>query len=239
MNNVSRPLSLFFMLLLSAAMLPAPVRAASGEPAAPPILRLDAEASREIDQDSAIAVFFIEREGPKAAQIQSEINATISDVIKALKGDPQLKVRSGTYRTYPRHSRDGKIQSWSTRAEVIVESTDIEAVSRATTTAAASMNVGSISFALSSARRKEVEQALMQEAAENFHARARNAAKALGFSSVELIEASYNKPSMPPIPLARTMAVSASLNSAAPAVPMHAGQSTVTVSFSGSFRLKN
>lgn len=74
------------------------------------------------------------------------------------------------------------------------------------------------------------------EAAERFYEHAREAARALSFGDVELIEASYNQSqSARPVPMART-ALSAAAEM--PTVPMQPGQTTVTVSFSGSLRLK-
>ena len=76
----------------------------------------------------------------------------------------------------------------------------------------------------------------MREAAERFYENAREAARALGFRDVELIEANYNeRQSARPVPMART-ALSAAAEM--PSVPMQPGQTTATVSFSGTLRLK-
>jgi uncharacterized protein YggE len=100
------------------------------------------------------------------------------------------------------------------------------------------MNVGSIGFRLSPELRARTEKALTGEAADNFYERARSAARALGFSGVELVEANYGTGTpAQPVPLARAMAASAAPAAAVP-VPLEPGRSVVTVTFSGTVRLK-
>ena len=69
------------------------------------------------------------------------------------------------------------------------------------------------------------------EAGERFYEKARSAARALGYTNVELIEANFNtgSPSQP-IPLARAMA-------STDAVPLEPGRTQVSVTFSGAVRL--
>ncbi|MEK9775323.1 MAG: SIMPL domain-containing protein [Quisquiliibacterium sp.] len=213
-----------------------PAKAADAPAAAGPTLRLQESASREVAKDTATAVFVIEREGSQPGALQSEVNGVIAAALADLKSDKALIVSSGRYSTYPRHSRDGRIQSWRVRAELLAESTDIDAVSRATATLSGRMNLGSIGFSLSLAAREKVEAELIAEAANRFYQTAREAARALGFSEVELIEASYNKnQSGPPMPMARAVMSAAAET---PSVPMQPGQATVTVSFGGALRLK-
>jgi predicted secreted protein len=208
------------------------------EPASPegPVLRMQAQASIEVAKDTATAVFIIEREGSQPGAVQAEANAVLASALVDLKADKALTVSSGNYTTYPRHTRDGAIESWRVRAELLAQSSDIDAVSRATGTLSGRMHLGSIGFSLSPSARQKIEKTLMREAAERFYENAREAARALGFRDVELIEASYNKSqSARPVPMART-ALSAAAEM--PTVPMQPGQTTVTVSFSGSLRLK-
>ena len=212
----------------------APAR--GGEPGGP-LLRLEAQASREVTDDVAVAVLFAERDGPQPGPLQSAVNATLQAALADLRRDPALQVRTGYYTTQPRYSRDGRIEAWRVRGELVVESGDIAAVSRATATVAGRLNVGSIGFRLSAARRLETENALIGEAAEAFQARARSGARALGFSDFELVESNLNT-GMPggPVPVAR-MAAAPPAGDAVP-LPVEPGRSVVTVTFSGAFRLR-
>jgi predicted secreted protein len=201
-----------------------------------PVLRMQAQASAEVAKDTATAVFVIEREGLQPGAVQAEVNAVLAAALADLKADKALTVSSGNYSTYPRQARDGRIESWRARAELLAESTNIDAVSRATGTLSGRMHLGSIGFSLSPAAREKIERSLMREAANRFYETARDAARALGYDDVELIEASFNTShSAPPVPMARA-ALSAAAEMAG--VPMQPGQAKVTVSFSGSLRLK-
>lgn len=204
---------------------------------AAPLLRLEANASREVSDDTAYVVFRVEQEGLQPGPVQSAVNRVLESALAELKRDAALVVRSGAYSTYPRYARDGRIEGWRVRAELSVESTEVAAVSRATATLSGRMQVGSIGFRLSQGARDRIEREITAEAAQNFRDKARAAAVALGYAGAELVEANYNTSSPPmPVPMARARA---ELSSAAEAVavPMEPGRSRVTVNFSGAFRL--
>jgi predicted secreted protein len=225
----------FAALLATPAPACAQVRSIEGSG---PILRLEAQTSREVVDDTAYAVFFVEREGPQPAEPQSAANAVLQSALAALKADDRLRVRSGNYSTHPRYSREGRIESWRVRAELVAEATDPAAISQASATLSGRMNVGSIGFRLSPELRTRTEKALTGEAADNFYERARSAARALAYGGVELVEANYGTGTpAQPVPLARAMAASAAPAAAVP-VPLEPGRSVVTVTFSGTVRLK-
>jgi len=160
----------------------------------------------------------------------------LRDVLAELRRDGSLQVRSGNYLTQPRYSREGRIEAWRVRGELVIESADIAAVSRATGQLAGRMNTASIGFRLSAASRAEAEKALTKEAADRFHEKARDAAVALGFSGFDLLEVNLNAggPQFP-APLARGAAMAAS---AGEPVPVEPGRSQVAVTFNGLVRLK-
>lgn len=223
--------------VLSAAPANAPAQVRVQEVSGP-VLRLDAQTSREVVDDTAYAVFFVEREGPKPAAQQSEVNAVLQSALATLKSDGALRVRTGNYTTFPRYSRDGRIDAWRVRAELVAESGDPAAISRASVALSGRMSIASIGFRLSPELRQRTEKELTGEAAANFYDRARGAARALGFGDIELVEANFGTGSPShPVPLARAMAGAAPPADAAP-VPMEPGRSTVTVTFSGTVRLR-
>lgn len=216
----------------------APAHAA--EPAAEargPILRLDASAQREVAEDIAVVVFFVERDGPEPEPLQAAVNPVLQSALADLKRDPALKVETRRYSTSPRYDRDGKLQGWRVRGEIAAESKDIAAVSKATSTLAGRMNVGSIGFRLSDEARQATQRELTNEAASNFFENARAAAVALGFDDVELVEANLSSGGPPVMPVMRAaMAKDVASAEAAP-VPLEPGRTQVSVSFNGTLRL--
>lgn len=216
----------------------APPQSAAAPPAADgPLLRLDAHATREVTDDTAVAIFFVERDGAQPAALQSGVNAVLQSALADLKRDAALQVRSGAYTTQPRTGRDGRIESWRVRAELVAEAADMSAISRASATLSGRMNVGSIGFRLSSARRTETENALTAEVAERLYARARAAALALGYPQVELVEASLGA-GAPPVTFVRAAMARGELAADATPVPIEPGRSQVTVTIAGVLRMK-
>lgn len=203
----------------------------------PPMLGLSANATRDVVDDTALVVLFVERTGAEPGQLQSSVNATLQDALARLRRDPALQVRSGGYFTRPRYARDGRIEGWTVRGELIAESTDTAAISRAAATAGGQMNVGSLGFLLSPARRAQVERELTAEAAARLRERALEAAQALGYAGVELLEANLDGGApRPPVLLARAGVMAAAPADVTP-LPVEPGRSQVIVTFSGTFRL--
>ena len=65
------------------------------------------------------------------------------------------------------------------------------------------MNVASIGFRLSDAKRRQAERALTDEAAAQLYDRARATARALGFADVQLVEANLSSSGQPGVPMMR------------------------------------
>lgn len=209
--------------------------AQSPSPAAPhgPVLSISALASTDVNKDLATAFFAVEREGAIPGPVQAQVNEVLAAAMAELKADSRLKVSSGNYNTYARNDRNGKIQGWRVRAELRAESADMEAISQASDKLAARMPLASLGFSLSRSAQERVERSLMQEAAERFYQKARDAAKALGFAEVELMDVQYNQSGqIGPVP--RLMAARAEVAS----LPIEPGQAQVSVSFSGRVLLK-
>lgn len=198
-----------------------------------PVLNISAEASADVPQDTAIAFFAIEREGIMPGPVQAQINTVLAAAMTELKADSRLKVSSGNYSTYPRNDRNGKIQGWRVRAELRAESADMDAISQASEKLADRMPLASLGFSLSKAAQASVEQGLMQEAADLFYKKARDAAKALGYVDVELIEVQYNS-----VGQSRFQPRAMSARMEAASLPIEPAKAGVTVSFGGRVRLK-
>ncbi|WP_345120960.1 SIMPL domain-containing protein, partial [Quisquiliibacterium transsilvanicum] len=223
-------------LAASAALPMAPAGAAEPPPAGP-LLRVDAQAQREVTDDIAVAVFFVERDGPEPSALQAAVNPVLQASLAELKRDPALQVRSGRYVTQPRYGREGRIEGWRVRGELIAESSDVSAVSKATSKLAGKMNVGSIGFRLSDEQRARAERELTGEAAAQFQEKARAAARALGYGDIELVEANLSSSGNPGVPMMRAAMSKDAMGAEAAPVPLEPGRSQVSVGFNGSFKL--
>src|SRR4051812_44653049 len=65
------------------------------------VVSLQADASREVDNDQAIAVLAAEARGDNPAALAEQVNKKMAVALKLAKAVPAVRPRSGSYRTTP------------------------------------------------------------------------------------------------------------------------------------------
>ncbi len=206
------------------------------------VVQLSATGTVEVQQDLLVLNLGTSKEGSDAAGVQSQLRQALDAALAEAKRNAQpgqLDVRTGPFGLYPRYGKDGKINGWQGRAELVLEGRDF---SRITTTAAKiqSMAISQVSFGLSREARAKVEGEAQTQAIEQFKARAAELAKGFGFSGYSLREVAVNSNEMNPGPRPRMMAVEAKMGSMAADAPMpvEAGKAQVVVNVSGSVQMR-
>lgn len=230
---------LFALACATALPLPAAAQANAANAAAVdprPRLNLDAAAYRDVVQDRIIVTLYAERESPQPAAGQAQVSALLNPVLERLRSHPELEVESTGYRTDPVWQQS-RIVGWRTRASVQITASPSAEFNRLIGELATTLNIQSVAHTLSRDARIAVEHELITEAIEAFHAKARTAAKALGFGSYEIREISIGGSGhFPPQPVPRMMARAASSDEAVP-LPTSEGKTTVTTTVNGSVAL--
>ena len=154
------------------------------------VLQLSATGLVEVQQDLLTLTLSTTREGTDAASVQADlrkaVDAALSEVKKTAQGG-QMDVRSGDFNVHPRYGRDGKINGWQGRAELVLEGRDFPRITQAAARVP-SMTIGNIQFGLSREQRGKVEAEAQSLAIERFKARAGEIAKAFGFQGYTLRE---------------------------------------------------
>lgn len=209
---------------------------------APPqnVVTLSAQASVEVPRDFLSITLAVTREGPDAAQVQSQLrqvlDAALNDARKAAKPG-QVDLRTGTFSVYPRYSSKGGMAGWQGTAELIVEGKDIAAISTLAGRLQ-SLAVTRVAQALSREVREQVEGEVAAQAITRFRARAESYAKQFGFGAYSIREVSVGgADSMPaPLPYPR-MSAMAAVAPADASQPVETGRATVTVTVSGSIQM--
>lgn len=232
--------TLFALACATALPLPAAAQANAANAASVdprPRLNLDAAAYRDVVQDRIIVTLYAERESPQPAAGQAQVSALLNPVLERLRSHPELEVESTGYRTDPVWQQS-RIVGWRTRASVQITASPSADFNRLIGELATTLNIQSVAHTLSRDARIAVEHELITEAIEAFHAKARTAAKALGFGSYEIREISIGGSGhFPPQPVARmSMARAASSDEAVP-LPTSEGKTTVTTTVNGSVAL--
>lgn len=206
------------------------------------VVQLSATGTVEVQQDLLVLNLGTSKEGAEAAGVQSQLRQALDAALAEAKRNAQpgqLDVRTGPFGLYPRYGKDGKINGWQGRAELVLEGRDF---SRITTTAAKiqSMAISQVSFGLSREARAKVEGEAQTQAIEQFKARAAELAKGFGFSGYSLREVAVNSNEMNPGPRPRMMAAEAKMGSMAADAPMpvEAGKAQVVVNVSGSVQMR-
>ena len=205
------------------------------------VVQLSATGMVEVQQDLLVLNLAASKEAADAATVQAQLKQALDTALAEAKRNAQpgqLDVRTGPFGLYPRYGKDGKINGWQGRAELVLEGRDF---ARITTTAGKiqTMAISQVAFGLSREARAKVEGEAQTQAIEQFKARAADLAKGFGFANYSLREVAVNSNESMPGPRPRMMAMEAkSASFADSAVPVEAGKAQVIVNVSGSVQMR-
>ena len=201
-------------------------------------VELQAEANREVLNDTLNASLYVEAGDADAAKVADVLNRATNDALKAAAGFKAVRARSGGNNTYPVYDRNQRLTGWRGRTEIRLESRDFQAASALIAKLQAGMQLSSLSFNVSRELRTNTENELIAEAVKAFRARADIARQALGGKSYKLHRVAINTSGSvpPPRPMLRMSAAAASADVTAP--QLEGGLSTVTVSVSGTVEVE-
>lgn len=203
-----------------------------------PQATLDAQASKEIQQDTVSITLVKELSDPAQAVVVKGLSEALDSVMKEAKAETAVQSRSGNYRVWPHTDEKGAITNWRGRAEIVLKSTDFEAASKLAARLSDRMPISGMGFSVAPETRARHEQALLAEAAKAFQDRAQALAAAFGFESYSIKNVALGGMGMPYQPMPRMMAMAASVDESA-RVPLEPGTEQVTVTMQGSIFLRS
>ena len=223
--------------MLAALALANPVSAKTPDPHAErfPYASLQAEAVTEVKRESVRITLAAEVAGAEQAVVATELTSTVNEVMSKLRDNVGVKVYSGNYQVWPMNDKDGRISNWRGRAEIMLESTDFEGVSKLASAVADKMPVANMSFFVAPRERARYEAELLQEAGEAFRERAEALTKAFGFDSYAIREIQLGGAGASYAPERRMMAMSADMAGAG--IPLEAGTERISLSVQGTIFL--
>jgi predicted secreted protein len=211
---------------------------AQPEPARFNQVDLQAEVSREIQNDLMTASLHAEANDPSAAKVAGELNRITADALKVAGEAKAVKARSGFHQTFPVYDRNNRLTGWRGRAEIRLESKDFAAMASLIGRLQSSMQLGSVAFTVSPELRRQTENELMTEAVAAFRGRAEIATKAMGGKGYKIRRIGINTGGMfpPPRPMMAQARAAAPAEVAPPA--FEGGTSTVQVAANGSIQVE-
>jgi predicted secreted protein len=202
------------------------------------MVRLQAEASREVDNDQMLVVLAAEAEGLNPAELAAAVNRKMTEALKSAGAVKGVKARSGNYQTSRRYGKEGRADGWQVSQELRLEATDFTAAAELVGKLQQTLVVRTMAMRLSPQARRAAEDALIAEAIAAFQARADVARQAMKASTYRVRELAVGTPGGAPGP--RPMAMEMSARAAASPGPaaVEPGQTQITVTASGTIQLE-
>lgn len=152
---------------------------------------------RPVENDLARAVLAVERENVDPATLAQDVNRAMAAALREARDQSGIDVRSGDYRTWPVHE-ERRIVRWRAEQELILESTEPEALHRLAGSLQRGLVLRSLGYTVSAGRRRSVEEALVAEALEAFRARARLVTETLGARDYDIVNLRLQGTGAPP-----------------------------------------
>lgn len=200
-------------------------------------VELQAEAQRELPNDTVSATLYAELNDADPAALADAVNKAANAALRLAREYDSVQVRSGDNRSYPVYAKGNLLQGWRARAELRLESRDFVAAARLIGRLQARMRLGGMAFSVSPQARRQAENELIAEAIAAFKARAETVRGALagrGYRIRRLNLSSGHGMPPPRFAAARTMAAGAP-EVAAP--DFDGGTSTITLTVSGAIEV--
>lgn len=226
-----------FKTLLSGALLALvaalPALAQSGREAVPyNTVELQADAQREVDNDTLNALLYVEMNDTDPAKLADALNRVSADALALAKSYRQVRTRTGNIQTYPVYDKTQRLTGWRGRTELRLESRDFPAASALIGRLQSTLQLGQIGFSVSPERRKAAEDEVIGEAIRAFRARADIMSSSLDGRTYKIRRLAVNTGGgfIPPRLLAVRPAATVAQGVAPPQLEGGVTQITVTVS---------
>ena len=203
------------------------------------IIGLQAEVSRDVQNDLMQATLFAELNNSNPTILAKQINDIINTAMTTAKRYNNVQVSTGSQNTYPVYNDKNKLTSWRSRAEVQVNSTDFKAASELVALLQTNMQVASVTFSVSPEQQRKVENDLMAEVSAVFRQRANLLQQSWSANGYELVRMDINSSNDQPRPYPMyARAASMKMEDAVAPQQVEAGNSKIRVMANGSIQLK-
>ena len=235
------------LALVSACVLSASVCAQAAPP--PPVVQKDPEgvlslgssATVQVPNDWIAVQFSASKEGTDAngvqAQLKEALGAALAQARQVAKGEGHVEVQGGGFSLQPRFNAKGVVNGWTGTTSMVVQGRDMGTIADLAGKVQ-TMTVASLDYSVSREAREKVEGQLSADAIARFRAKAADYAKAFGYATFTVRDASVNVDSGQPQPRPYLARAKMAMSSASDSLPVEAGSGTVTANVNGSVQMK-
>lgn len=208
-------------------------------PAPSGVLSLTASATVQAAKDWMTVSFTTTRDGTDASAVQAQLkqalDAALAECRALAQSDKDVKVASGAFSLQPRYGSKGQVNGWTGSTTLTVQGHDFPAIARLTGRVG-TMTIGRLDFGLSPEAREKAEGEASAQAIGRYRAKAASSATLFGYARYEVREVSVQAEAAPgPRPFALRAAVMSSSDGAA--LPVEAGDESVTVTVQGTVQM--
>ncbi|WP_432720074.1 SIMPL domain-containing protein [Jeongeupia wiesaeckerbachi] len=211
------------------------------------VVNLNAQSSREVGNDTAHALLYVELSDSDPARLADKVNQTLAAAVKRVKSVGSVQSGGTGYTTFPIYnSKTNKQEGWRGRGELRLNSKDFSALSKLLgelqqpLANGIGMQLADVRYGVSEQRRDQVENELIEESLKAFRQRADLVRRNLDGSGFKVINVNVDtgQSVQPPMPMYKSArAMSADAVGAAPPM-LEGGDSRVSVTVSGSIQVQ-
>ena len=202
------------------------------------VVALTASASVEVTRDLMAVTLSATREGTDASTVQSALKQALDAALLEARGAArpgQIDVRTGNFSMNPRYSPKGQLNGWQGTAELVIEGRDLTGIGQLAGRIQ-SMTIARVAQGLSREQREKAESGVTAQAIARYRTQAAEVTKQFGYSSYAVREVSVNSNEQGgPEPMMMRAKVFAAAADAP--LPVEAGQTSVTVTVSGTVQM--
>ncbi len=202
------------------------------------VVALTASASVEVTRDLMAVTLSATREGTDASTVQSALKQALDAALLEARGAArpgQIDVRTGNFSMSPRYSPKGQMNGWQGTAELVIEGRDLTGIGQLAGRIQ-SMTIARVAQGLSREQREKAESGVTAQAIARYRTQAAEVTKQFGYSSYAVREVSVNSNEQGgPEPMMMRAKVFAAAADAP--LPVEAGQTSVTVTVSGTVQM--
>ncbi|AOX99043.1 SIMPL domain-containing protein [Jeongeupia sp. USM3] len=209
------------------------------------VVNVSAQASREVSNDSARALLYVELTDSDPARLSDKVNQTLAAALKKVKAASGVQSGGTGYTTFPLYnSKNNKQEGWRGRGELRLASKDFAALSKLLgelqqpLAGGIGMQLADVRYGVSEQKRDEIENELIEEGVKAFRKRADLMRRSFEASGYKIINVNVDSGGFvaPPRPMYKAeRAMAADVAGAAPM--LEGGDSRVSVSVSGSIQV--
>ncbi|MDO4441902.1 MAG: SIMPL domain-containing protein [Moraxella sp.] len=145
------------------------------------------EAQEEVDNDEIQVRLSKTAQAKTAKEVAKTLNKTINDALAITKKYPNVSVKTGHQSTYPNYGTNNTITGFTGSASIQLKSQNFEEASQLIADLQTMMAVNDISFSVSDAAQKDINQRLTLNAAKRFQEQAQTISLAFGATDYKIV----------------------------------------------------